>query len=64
MFQLEYNGKTTATTEIQPEAMGIAFRAEAPLWPPVSPWADEIDAKGNPTGVITSGYWRIVPVVQ
>lgn len=63
MFQLEYNGSLTATLETKSEAMEMAANAAAPMFPPWSPWSDEADEEGNPTGVLASGYWRIVPAV-
>lgn len=61
MIKLEYNGQLTGEFATPSEAMEVAATAAAPLFPPMSPWSDETDDEGNLTGVLTSGYWRIVP---
>ena len=67
MFKLEYNGiEVTTVDDIEYAKLAAAEPGKSSdglmFFAPASPWEPETDHKGNSTGVLASGYWRIVPV--
>lgn len=61
MFKLEYNGLLYEKVDEVDYAKVLAADPRDGLAAATQPWADELDAEGKPSGVIASGYWRIVP---